>query len=218
MNTLEKNIFSIGLGSVLTAISYVTALHFGWITELNYLEVFAVVTSYVCTILCVLQSRSNYLWGAVTVTAYSLLFYQSSLYSSMVLNLYLFPTLLWGWYRWQSDADPRPVTFVKNLWWPVYLVFTGAVWWILVQVTTHMGAALATGDSFILASSILAQFLLDQKKIENWAVWAIVNVVSIKVYHDAGLTLVVFQYIFFLANTAWGAFAWRNSMKELSYV
>lgn len=218
MNTLEKNIFSIGLGSVLTAVSYVTAIHFGWIAEVNYLEVFAVVTSYVCTILCVLQTRSNYLWGAVTVAAYSLLFYQANLYSSMILNLYLFPTLLWGWYRWQSDEEPRPVTFVKAVWWPVYLIITLSVWWTLVQFTTYMGAALAAGDSFILAASILAQFLLDQKKLENWAVWAVVNVVSIKVYSDAGLTLVAFQYIFFLANTLWGAYAWRKSMKEVIHV
>lgn len=218
MNTLQKNALAIVLGGILTAISYMTAMHFNWITEVNNLEVFAVVTSYVCTILCVLQTRSNYLWGAVTVAAYSVLFYQSSLYSSMVLNIYLFPTLLWGWYRWQSDEEPRPVTFVKPVWWPVYLFLTVAVWWTLVQVTSYMGASLAGGDSFILAASILAQFLLDQKKLENWAVWAVVNVVAIMVYNEAGLTLVVFQYVFFLANTLWGAYAWRKSMKEYSYV
>lgn len=213
MNTLEKNIVSVVGGTVLTAVSYWAGLKYQWITELNWLEIFSVYTSYVCTILCVLQSRTNYIWGVISVIALSFLFYQSKLYSSMVLNIYLIPTLVWGWFRWRSDADPRPVTFVGLGWWPVYLFVTVAVWWTLVQISTAMGAALAVNDSFILAASILAQFLLDQKKLENWAVWGIINVVAIRTYMEAGLALVAFQYVFFLLNAVWGVFAWRNSMK-----
>lgn len=213
MSTIEKNIFSLILGTILTAVTYWIGLKYNWITELNWLEIFSVHTSYVCTILCVLQSRTNYIWGVISVIALSVLFYQSKLYSSMVLNIYLIPTLAWGWYRWRSDADTRPVTFVGMKWWPVYLLITVSVWYTLVQISTYMGAVQAPMDSFILAASILAQFLLDQKKIENWAVWVVINVVAIKTYMDAGLALVAFQYVFFLLNTAWGAFAWRNSMK-----
>lgn len=213
MNTLEKNVTAVLFGTFLTVVSYWAGLKFNWITELNWLEVFSVYTSYVCTILCVLQSRTNYIWGVVSVIALSVLFYESKLYSSMVLNIYLIPTLAWGWFRWRSDADTRPVTFVGWGWWPVYLGITVSVWYTLVQISTYMGATLPVNDSFILAGSILAQFLLDQKKIENWAVWAVINVVAIKTYMDAGLALVAFQYVFFLLNTAWGAFAWRNSMK-----
>lgn len=213
MSTLEKNITSVILGLILTAFSYWVGLKYNWIKELNWLEVFSVYTSYVCTILCVLQSRTNYIWGIASVIALSVLFFQSALYSSMVLNIYLIPTLIWGWFRWRSDEEPRPVTFVGKFWWPVYLLITVSVWYTLVQISTYMGATLPVNDSFILAASILAQFLLDQKKIENWAVWAVINVVAIKTYMDAGLALVAFQYVFFLLNTAWGAFAWRNSMK-----
>jgi nicotinamide mononucleotide transporter len=212
--TLEKNIFSIVLGTVLTVLSYGIGMKFNWITELNWLEVFSVYTSYVCTILCVLQSRTNYIWGVVSVIALSVLFYQSNLYSSMVLNIYLIPTLIWGWFRWRSDEEPRPVTFVGKFWWPVYLFVTVSVWYVLIQISEYMGAVQAPMDSFILAASILAQFLLDQKKLENWIVWAIINVVAIKNYMDAGLALVAFQYVFFLLNTVWGFVMWNKTRKE----
>ena len=210
MSTLEKNIVAIVAGAILTAVSYWIGLRFNWITELNWLEIFSVYTSYACTILCVLQSRTNYIWGVVSVVALSFLFYQSGLYSSMVLNIYLIPTLIWGWFRWRSDAEPRPVTFVGALWWPVYLLITLSVWWTLVQISSYMGATLPVNDSFILAASILAQFLLDQKKLENWIVWAIINVVAIKTYQEAGLALVAFQYVFFLLNTVWGFVMWNK--------
>ena len=184
----------------------------GWITEINWLEVFSVFTSYSCTYLCVVQSRWNYPIGAISTAALTLLFFQSGLYSSAALNAYLVPTLIWGWFRWRPDHDTRPVTTVKNYWWAAYLGLTALVWLILNYIATQLGATLAAADSFILAGSILAQFLLDQKKLETWFFWAIVNVVAIVTYWNAGLTLVAFQFMFFLANTAYGYFMWKRTM------
>ena len=70
---------------------------------------------------------------------------------------------------------------------------------------------MAWTDAMILAGTILAQFLLDNKKLENWAVWAVVNVFAIYTYATAGLALAAFQYVFFLANTVYGYIIWRRS-------
>jgi nicotinamide mononucleotide transporter len=209
---LNKVLVSIALGIVLTAISYGAGLYFQWIDSVNWLEAFAVFTSYSCTYLCVVQSRINYIFGVISVAALSLLFYQTGLYSSMVLNLYLIPTLIWGWFRWGRDDMTRPVKFVEWQWWPVYIGLAGAVWYALITISTYMGAVQAPTDSFILAASVLAQFLLDQKKIENWGIWAIINVVAIYTYWNSGLVIVALQYVFFLMNVFWGLYDWRKSM------
>ena len=73
--------------------------------------------------------------------------------------------------------------------------------------------ALAWTDSVVLAGTLLAQFLLDNKKLENWIVWAVVNVFAIYTYATSGLPLVAFQYVFFLANTAYGYVSWRRSWR-----
>lgn len=213
-DTTKKILQSLVVAKVLTAVSYAAGLHFGWIDSVNWLEAFSVFTSYACTYLCVVQSRTNYYFGVVSVAALSLLFFESGLYASMALNIYLIPTLLWGWYRWGRDEVTRPVTFVKLKWWPVYIGLTGYVWYGLTEIASYLGATLPATDSFILAGSILAQFLLDQKKIENWAIWAIINVVAIYTYWNAGLVIVALQFIFFLANTVYGAYMWNKSMKE----
>lgn len=202
-----------GIATVLTAVSYGVGLQFKFIDSVNWLEAASVWTSYVCTYLCVVQSRSNYIFGVISVILLSLLFYQSQLYSSMVLNIYLIPTLIWGWFRWGRDDNTRPVMFVEMKWWPVYLAVTAVVWFALVKTTEYMGAVQAPMDSFILAASILAQFLLDQKKIENWGVWFIINVVAIYLYYKTGLFVVAIQYIFFLMNTVWAAIEWRKTME-----
>ncbi|MDB5184693.1 MAG: Nicotinamide mononucleotide transporter PnuC [Candidatus Saccharibacteria bacterium] len=204
---------SIIIGVLLTGISYLVGIGFGWLSAaaLNWLEVFAVFTSYSSTWLCVKEKRINYPIGAVSSAAYAVLFLQSGLLSSAVLNAYLVPTLIYGWLRWRKDSNTRPVTRVSLKMIPVYALIAGLGYAGAALLSQHSGGAMAWTDSVILAGTILAQFLLDNKKLENWIIWAVVNVFAIYTYATTGLPLVAFQYVFFLANTVYGYIEWNRS-------
>ena len=204
------------IGAALTALSYITGIALYWLTPatLNWLEVFAVFTSYACTYLCVVERRINYPIGALSSAAYAVLFIQSGLVSSAILNAYLAPALIYGWLRWRKDADTRPVTHVALKWAPVYLLVAVLGYLGASLISKSFGGAMAWTDSVILAGTILAQFLLDNKKLENWAVWAVVNVFAIYTYWTIGLPLVAFQYVFFLANTVYGYTTWKQSKEK----
>lgn len=199
------------LGVVLTSLSYAVGLGFGWIDALNWLEVFAVFTSYVCTFLCVVERRANYPIGAISNVAYSYLFFQWGLYASAVTTAYLSLALAYGWFRWKSDTATKPVSRVELKWLPVYFIATAIFYGIALVLVTWAGGTLAVTDTFILIGTMLAQFLLDNKKIENWLVWMGVNVFAIYTYFNAGLTLAGFQYIFFLLNAFYGLYMWQKS-------
>lgn len=201
------------LGLVLTVLSYAVGMAFGWVHSLNYLEVFAVFTSYVCTYLCVRERRINYPIGAISNAAYAILFYSFGLMGSAVVTAYLTFSLAYGWFRWHNDKETKPVAFVEVKWWPVYIVATALAFaggWGIYNLT---GAAVVWTDLVVMAGSILAQFLLDNKKMENWIVWAVVNVFAIYTYATHGLPLVAFQYVFFLLNAFYGLYVWNNSRK-----
>ena len=204
---------SIVLGIVLSGLSYFVGIVFGWLTfkQLNWLEVFAVFTAYSCTYLCVKERRINYPIGAISSAAYAYLFLKSGLLASAVLNAYLVPTLVYGYIRWRKDINTRPVTHIKLKWLPVYILITGLGYAGASLLSKQFGGAMAWTDSIILAGTILAQFLLDNKKLENWIVWAVVNVFAIYTYAKIGLPLVAFQYVFFLANTIYGYIIWNRS-------
>lgn len=209
---LKVNIIQgVVLGIVLTALSYAVGFGFGWVAELNLLEVFAVFTSYVCTFLCVVERRANYPIGAISNAAYAVLFWQFGLLASSITTGYLTLALVYGWFRWKSDSDTRPVSRVETKWIPAYVVSTAAFYGIVLLIVTLAGGSLAATDSVILVGTMLAQFLLDNKKIENWFVWMIVNVFAIYTYATAGLALAAFQYVFFLANTFYGLYMWNKS-------
>lgn len=213
---LANVIQGIIIGIVLTALSYGVGLGFGWITTLNWLEVFAVFTSYGSTFLCVVERRFNYVFGAISTAAYCVLFWQFALYASMSINGFLAVYLLYGWFRWRNDANTRPITNMTWVQWILYLLITVAGYAVVVLLASLAGGTLAWTDSIILAGTILAQFMLDNKKIENWGVWAVVNVAAIYTYFSAGLALAGFQYIFFLANTAYGYYMWKKSREVVT--
>lgn len=203
---------AIAVAIFFTGLSYLVALAAGWINDVNYLELFAVFTSYASTYLCVVQKRLNYVFGAISTLAYGILFMQSGLVASMILNFYLAPALVYGWFRWKSDTQTRPVTHVAPKWLPVYLILTIGFYIGAVALSSAFGGAFAPLDSVILIGTILAQFLLDNKKIETWMVWAVVNVAAIYLYFTSGLPLAGFQYIFFLLNTVYGYIQWRKTL------
>lgn len=201
------------IGVILTGLSFLVGLQFGWIEAINWLEAFAVFTSYVCTFLCVVERRANYIVGVITTAAYCYLFFQWGLFASMAINAYLVFALAYGWIRWNSDDNTRPVTHLELKWIPAYILATGIGYGGVVLITNALGATLPLADSVILIGTLLAQFLLDNKKIETWGVWAVVNVFAIYTYFTAGLALAGFQFIFFLANTVYGYVMWRKSQK-----
>jgi len=216
-HTLKRDIIeSVIVAFVLTITSYLIAIIVGWegLKQLNLLEVFAVLTSYACTYLCVKERRINYPIGVISSAAYSYLFLQSGLIASTILNAYLVPTLVYGWIRWRKDTNKRPVTHLRIKMIPIYLIVAGLGYTGAALLSSKLGGAMAWTDAVVLAGTILAQFLLDNKKLENWIVWGIVNAFAIYTYATTGLPLVALQYVFFLANTVYGYIIWRRSMNH----
>lgn len=214
--TIKYILESIALAIVLTALSYTVGLWMGWIVTLNWLEVFAVFTSYSCTWLCTRQSRWNYPIGIVTTAAYSILFWQWAMPALAIFNLYLVFSLIYGWFRWGSDSNTRSVTRIAPKWYAGYGALGLAILGLFLVANILFNptglSALNPIDVGLAVASGVAQFMLDNKKLENWSLWAVIDVVSIPFFLHSGLTLVAFQYIFFLANTVIGHVHWKKSM------
>jgi nicotinamide mononucleotide transporter len=207
---------SIVLAVLLTALSYAVGLWMGWIVALNWLEVFAVFTSYSCTWLCTRQSRWNYPIGIITTAAYSVLFYQWGMLALAVFNLYLVFSLIYGWFRWGSDDNTRPVTRIPLKWYAGYGAIGLAILGLFLLANLLFNPAGIAGlnpiDVGLAVASGIAQLMLDNKKLETWSVWAAVDIVSIPFFIYSGLTLVAFQYVGFLINTFIGHYQWKRSM------
>lgn len=201
------------IGVVLTGLSYLIGLKMDWIETIDWLEVFAVFTSYVCTFLCVMERRINYPIGAASTVAYCILFWRFDLNASMAINAFLSVYLVYGWIRWRSDDDTRPITRMSAKHWLLTLAITAVGYAVVVSLSNAFDGALVWTDSVILVGTLAAQFTLDQKHRETWAIWVIVNIFAIYTYFDVGLALVGVQYILFLFNAFWALSVWSKAYR-----
>ena len=65
-------------------------------------------------------------------------------------------------------------------------------------------------DAFPTAGSLVGQWLLGRKYIENWAAWLGVNLVSVGLFAFKGLWLTVLLYALFVLLSVIGWRAWRR--------
>lgn len=179
---------------------------------INIYETLAVYFSFWCTWLCTRQVRFNYILAVFSTALLSFTFWQAQLYGSMALNLYLIPTVIYGWFIWGKDTTTKPVEHVKLPMLSVYLLFTGLTWLGAYLIITRFGGQMVALDGWLLVDTVLAQYLLDRKKIETWLIWMLVNIVSVYVYFESGLYLLAAQFAFFLLNAVYAWFQWKKTI------
>lgn len=213
MNTpFRETAVLVPLGFGLTALTYAVGLYFGWITDFSMLEAFGVALNYGCVVLASRQNIWNWPIGIVAVLFLGVLFFQLNLYASLVLSLaYFLPAQIYGWYLWHKGKRPEvplPVTNMSFAHWGILGLGLAVTYPAIVALNIYFGGALATADCAILALSVVAQWLMNHKKLESWYFWVAVNIISVVVYLKAGAFVLGIQYALFLLNASYGLYLW----------
>lgn len=61
--------------------------------------------------------------------------------------------------------------------------------------------------------SIMAQFMLMGRRIENWYVWLLVNTIAVPLYASRELYITAILYLIFWCNAWYGLYQWRQELK-----
>jgi nicotinamide mononucleotide transporter len=146
---------------------------------------------------------------------YALLFTDSRLYGEAALQLVFIAVAFWGWWEWLrgtgADGAPLHVHRLNPRWRGVAVVATLAAWPLLgALLDRHTDSDVPYLDALPTVGSLLGQFLLGRKLIENWLVWLAVNVVSVGLFAVKGLWLTVILYALFAVLSVVGWRAWRR--------
>lgn len=157
--------------------------------------------------------------GVVYVMVSITVLYEARLYANLLLHLVAFlPMNLYGWYYWLFGTEQRqelPVTRARRSVLATLAVLCGAVAAGLgVYFATQTDAAYPYWDNGVFAMSLAAMWLTARKKIENWMVWFVVNIISVALYSLQGLSGYAFLYAIYIGMAVWGYLTWRRSMLE----
>lgn len=148
---------------------------------------------------------------------YLWLFFHHRLYGDGALQGFFALVALWGWWQWVRGTLPgggelRVRRMSARQRWAV--VAAVAVTWPLLGL--YLARATDTDvpwwDAFPTAASVVGQFLLARQWIENWAVWIVVNTVSIGLFAYKHLWLTALLYMLFVGLSVAGWRAWARRL------
>lgn len=190
-------------------------------TQLGVIELVASALTLICVFQLAQQSIWNFLWGILGVLLFGYIFYQSKLYADTTLQFgYYLPIQIYGWWYWYYKGDEVEPDTLK----PSTLLGEECILVLLFIIigTTGAGYAYHTWtnasypwwDSYILVTSIAAQFLLSKKFIENWLLWITVDLVAIPIYFLKGLYVTSGLYVILLVLCLYGLVQWNKDLPK----
>jgi nicotinamide mononucleotide transporter len=182
------------------------------------LELFAALISAISVYLSVRQNIWSWPTAIVSVLMYTVVFFDAKLYADMGLQFIYAVLSVYGWYEWLYGGKNRTELHVTRttpslggLLTAIALLGAGALG-LLLQRTTD--AALPFMDSFLSSTSLVAQWMMTRKKLENWLVWIGVDVLYVGMFIFKHLYLTAGLYAVFLVLAVRGYIDWRRSMSE----
>jgi nicotinamide mononucleotide transporter len=180
------------------------------------LELVSFLLALITVALNIRQNHWAWLFSIVSSALYAVVFFGASLYGDMSLQFVFVAVSVWGWYQWLHGGEAHQVLRVSRLsrsgrvkaaigW----LAAFGAIALFLKTVTD---TDVPYADGFLTAGSLLGQLLLSRKKLENWHVWIIVDLLYIGLYVYKGLMLTAILYAVFVVMAAIGLRAWKKAL------
>lgn len=188
-----------------------------WWQQQSMLEVAGVISG----LLCVYLAAKNIIWNwplaIISVAIYIFIFYDTHLFADMGLQVYFLVINIYGWYFWshKKSTTKTPVTLIKQrevlLSLLAIIIFTFLLGWLLFNHTT---ASYPYLDSFCTACSIVAQFFMARKVLQNWLLWIFVDIIYVGVYLFKGLHLTAVMYAVYVVLALIGYLDWKKDYKK----
>lgn len=146
---------------------------------------------------------------------YALLFARSQLYGEAALQGVFIVLSAWGWGQWLRGRDASGQALVvqplspRGRWGALAAVLLlWALIGALLDACTDSDVPYA--DALPTAGSLIGQWLLARKRVDNWPCWLAVNLVSMALFAHKGLWLTVGLYGVFAVLSAVGWRAWAR--------
>jgi nicotinamide mononucleotide transporter len=199
---------------------------------MSYIEFFGTILN----ILAVYLVAKNNIWtwpvGNVAVILFGILFFQIQLYSDFFEQIYFFITGFYGWWLWHKHSQSKNIetkslsditqnSAQSNLLYGISIVLGTLV---LGYMTSNFHnwlpqifvepASYPYLDAVTTVMSFAATILMIFKKVENWYLWILVDIIGIWLYYTKGVVFVSLLYVVFLILATQGYFNWKKLLTK----
>jgi len=183
--------------------------------SVSLLEIVSFVLAIITVWLNIRQTHWAWLFAILSSATYGVVFFESRLYGDAGLQLVFIAVSAWGWTQWLHGGADHQALQVSRLSrrgrWLCGFGWLAGFALLSLFLRCYTDTDVPYTDGFLTAGSLVGQFLLSRKKLENWHVWIAVDVLYIGLYIYKDLMLTALLYALFVVMAAIGLRAWRKS-------
>lgn len=178
-------------------------------------ELLGFVSGAACVGLTVKQHVANFAVGIANAAFFLVLFLSARLYADSALQLVYIALGFSGWWQWIRGGASgellvnRASTRLLAGGLAAVVVLTAGLT-LLLRAVNDVAPFL---DALTTSLSLVAQYLLNAKKLENWLFWIAADLIYIPLYAWKRLELTAVVYVLFLGLCLLGMQAWRRSLQ-----
>ena len=158
--------------------------------------------------------------GIINTVIYTYLLWKWSLLGDMMINFYYVVMSIYGWYHWTRKNDDivafpiSSMTTAEKKWslliFIATIVFVAAVY-IFFDKFTHWTSYM---DTLVTGIFFVAMWLMARRKIENWILWIVGDIISIPMYFYKGYSFTSIQYLIFTIIAIFGYLEWKRTLQQ----
>jgi nicotinamide mononucleotide transporter len=184
--------------------------------QVSVAELLGFVTGAASVWLTVKAHISNFPVGIANSAFFLVLFLSARLYADSGLQAVYIVLGFAGWWQWLRGGTGRGRLVVARSGWPLLAACAAFVAFATWGLTLLLGWAHDIApfwDALTTALSLAAQFLLNLKRIENWAFWILADIIYVPLYAVKRLDLTAIVYVLFLGMCFMGVAMWRKALR-----
>ena len=154
--------------------------------------------------------------GIISTLIFVYLLFKENLLGDMLINGYYFIMSIYGWYIWSKKNGEETIYKIsylnsseKSL---SYLLFIISMVFVILVYLIGNGflSTIAFIDSLTTAVFFVGMWMMAKRKIENWFLWIIGDLISIPLYFYKGMLFTSIQYLIFTIIAFYGLQSWRK--------
>ena len=197
---------------------------FGQYFEYDTIDVVLEIIAVIFGFLSVWNSKQNKIWvfptGMISTLIFVYLLLKWGLLGDMMINVYYFIMSVYGWYIWTRKVDSQNVTPISQTTNKekkisiIIFISTLLFVYIVYQIFDKWTGWVAYVDTVTTAIFFVGMWLMARRKIENWILWIIGDVISVPLYFYKGFTFTSFQYLGFTIIAIYGYLEWKKHLNN----
>lgn len=158
--------------------------------------------------------------GIINTAIYVYLLWKWSLLGDMMINFYYVVMSIYGWYHWtrkKDDVVEFPISSMNTYERKVSVVIFVLTIGFVVAVYTFFGKFThwtSYIDTLVTGIFFVGMWLMARRKIENWILWIIGDIISIPMYFVKGYSFTSIQYLIFTIIAVFGYLEWKRTLQQ----